>query len=163
MQKFIAPLSIASTLLLTGCPVDNIESKVAILVDQLTTDGMAVSLSGNVGTATLPLDGSISSTPEDATIQLYVDSAVTITVTSVNTGTSANFTEGTYVEGTPANPGEYTWTLSANRDSVTCTFFNETVAGTTLKTDRTYTAELAVAENPYLETQPSVSVAVSVQ
>ncbi|MGB1698424.1 MAG: hypothetical protein ACPHRO_00630, partial [Nannocystaceae bacterium] len=150
MHKFIAPLLIASSFALTGCPADEIDAKVNILVDDLTTNGMAITLSGDLGSGTLPFDGPINSAPTDGTLALYIDDAVQINIESDTTGTTASFGETgvKYVEDTPAAPGEYTWELNAARDAATFTFFNQTPGGVTLKTTVSYTAELSVSNNP---------------
>ena len=164
MHKFIAPLLIASSFALTACPADDVDAKVNILVEDLTTNGMTITLTGDLGEGTLGFDAPVSDTPTNETLDLYLENAVSINIVSDATSTAASFGEMgvTYVEGTPAAPGEYTWALSADRDSATFTFFNETPGGVTLKNTVAYTAELAVANNPYVTDVPATSVAVNV-
>ena len=82
--------------------------------------------------------------------ELELENAISLTVKSDETGTTANITGGTPVAGDPNEPGEYAWELNEARDEATLTFFNETSAGLTLQTDRTYTAQLQVTENEFL-------------
>ena len=164
MHKFIAPLLIASSFALTACTGDEIDGKVNILIDDLTANGMAITLTGDLGEGMLMLDGAVNDTPTNETLELYISGAVSISIMSDASSATANFGEMgvDYVEGTPAAEGEYTWSLNDARDSATFTFFIQTPAGLTLKPNVAYTAELSVSNNPYVTDVPATSVAVSV-
>ena len=79
-----------------------------------------------------------------------LEDAISLIVKSDETGTTANITTGKPVASDPDKPGEFSWKLNEARDEATLTFFNEAADGLTLKTDRTYTVQVAVTENDYL-------------
>jgi hypothetical protein len=142
----------------TKCKVD----------DGTISNGVTVALSGEVGSITVPLTEPVPSQfreGESAYSELLDelgDGRVVLTVTSDETLTSANLMDGTAVEGDPSGPGEYTWEVAPDGEDVTLTFWNETSAGTTLKSDRTYTAELSIAFNAVCDGLSSVRIPVTV-
>ncbi|MGB1699875.1 MAG: hypothetical protein ACPHRO_07980 [Nannocystaceae bacterium] len=142
-----------------------IEAKAAVDVVSLQQDGVEVQINGDLASATIPLCGAVSTAPVNSTLALYFDDAVNIIVTSDATGISASFSNPgiTYVEGAPAAPGEYTWSLNDPlRDAWTVTFYNETPLGQVLKVGGGYTAEVSVSDNPYIENLSPLSVAITV-
>ncbi len=140
---------------------DSSGSKGVVDSDTLTEDGVTVRLNGDIGTVDVPFIAPVPSKPDDETLSESLQDAATLTVRSDVTGTTANLMDGEWVEE-PSGPGEYNWSLNDSRDILTFTFYNETTAGTTLKTDRTYTGTMQIATNPYVENVASTAVAVSV-
>jgi hypothetical protein len=141
------------------------EAKAAVDVASLQQNGLVIQINGDLASGTVSLCGGVSTTPVDETLDLYLANAVSIVVVSDTTGLSASFsTPGvTYVEGTPAAPGEYTWSLNDPlRDAWTVTFYNETPLGQMLKVGGSYTAEVRVEINPYIEDLQPTPIAVTV-
>ena len=142
-----------------------VEAKAAVDVASLQQNGLVIQINGDLASGTVSLCGGVSTTPIDETLDLYLEAAVSIVVVSDTTGLSASFsTPGvSYVEGTPAAPGEYTWSLNDPlRDAWTVTFYNETPLGQMLKVGGSYTAEVRVENNPYIEELQPTSIAVTV-
>lgn len=147
----------------TACSDDPAgEAKGVVDEDTLNSDGVTVRLNGNVGSVDVPFIAPVPSNPTDEALSAALQDAASLTVRSDETGTTANLSDGEWVEGDPSGPGEFNWSLNDDRDSLTFTFYNETTAGTTLKTDRTYTGTMQIASNDYVENVGSTAVAVEV-
>lgn len=155
---FLAPL--------TGCPDDGdtVEIRRGIVDESALSQGVLVSLSGSLGTLTVPFEESV---PEvsDADFQDEMDGSIGLLVSSVATGSSADIGAGTPLDAgaTPSASGEYSWELNSARDVATLRFFNETPSGLTLKTSNAYSAQFSVSPNDYVETVSAISFAVTVQ
>ena len=101
----------------------------------------------------------------DSDFQDEMDGAVSLFVTSQASGASADLGAGTALDdigGTPGAPSEFTWSLNSDRDEATLTFYNETPAGLTLKSDRLYFADFSVSSNDYVENLSAISFEVAV-
>jgi len=164
MHKFIAPLLIASSFALTACPADDIDAKINLLVNDLVDNGMVISLSGDIASGSVSFDAPVSDTPTNETLDLYLESAVTINVVADESGSNTSFGQMgvTWVAGTPAAAGEYNWSLNADRTTATLQFFNESPNQLTLKPGVAYTAEIAVGSNPYVNEVPASFIGVTV-
>lgn len=161
MRKFILPISLVSASLLTGCPSDEVISK-GVLDEAALSAGAAVACVSDVCTVDIGLEQPVDGDVAPETLQQFINSTTSVLIQSDMTGTSANLTEGTAVEGTPAAAGEYSWTFNDARDNVTLSFFNLTTSGLTLKADRTYTGTVSVSTNPYLENVDAASFGITV-
>ena len=161
MRKFILPVSLVSASFITGCPSSDVVSK-GVLDEAALDAGVTVACVSDICSVDIglsePVDGDVA--PE--TLQQFINSTVSLLLTSDATNASANIAEGTPVEGTPSGAGEYSWAFNADRDVVTLNFFNLTTTGLTLKSDVTYTGTVSVTTNPYLENVDAASFAVSV-
>ena len=98
----------------------------------------------------------------DAAFETSMAAATTLLVEGTGSLT-ADLADGTLVD-TPNEPNEFTWTLNATRDEATLIFVNADSEGGngTLKTTRTYTATLTIADNTYVEAVPAASFTVTV-
>lgn len=159
-------LLVAAILPPLGCADDSEEAEVRRgRVDSGSlTDGVMVSISGSVGTISVPFEVEVPSV-SDSDFQDEMDGSVSLLVTSQASGASADIGVGIALEdigATPGAPGEFTWELNSDRDEATLTFFNETPAGLTLKSDRMYFADFSVGPNDYVETLSAISFEVGV-
>lgn len=138
--------------------------RAAVDVDSLLANGVSVAIIGVLAEVTIPLVGSVDPDVEEVTLQLYLEAATSVLVTSTMTGVSVSLSEpwATYVEGTPSAIGEYTWSLNAERDTYRALFYNETPMGQMLKANGDYTVSVAVATNPYIETLDPTTFQLSV-
>ncbi|MEM6991547.1 MAG: hypothetical protein AAF721_13650 [Myxococcota bacterium] len=159
LAGFLVPLS--------ACPNDDgtVVVRRGVVDEAALVQGVLVSLSGTVGTVTVPFEEPV---PEisDGDFQDEMEGAVALLVTSAVSGSSAAIGAGTPLDdigGTPAAAGEFTWELNSARDEATMTFFNETPSGLTLKTTNAYSAQFSVAPNDYVETVSAISFPVMVQ
>ena len=161
MRKFILPVSLVSASFITGCPGTDVVSKGAFDETALES-GVTSDCVSDVCGVTIALSAPIDADVADETLQQFINASTSVLIESDETGTSANLTEGTAVDGTPAGAGEYSWSLNDARDSVTLSFFNLTSNGLTLKADRIYTGTVSVSTNPYVENIDAVSFPVTV-
>lgn len=151
----------------TGCGSDVVESvgasgKGEVDEASLDEDGVTVVLDGDMGTVAVPFLVPVPEVDTPARLSDALEDAVSLQVRSDVTGTTADLSSGRLIEGTPEAAGEFSWALNETRDELTLSFFNETTAGTTLKTDRSYTASLQVTSNEYVEDVPSLAISAMV-
>lgn len=142
----------------TGSGVD----KGVIDVEQMRSkQPWPVTLEGDTASVKVPF---LEPVPESADHlsdpKTELQKALVLTVKSDETGTTANITTAKPVASNPNATGEFSWELNADRDEATLTFFNEAAGGLTLKTDRTYTLQLAVTDNKYLGEVPTTKFRV---
>lgn len=165
MRRITGSIFALSLLAAAACSDDGDSSGAKGVVDEdaLDADGVTVTLNGDIGTVDVPFIAPVPNKADMMELSDSLDDAASLTVRSDVTGTTANLSDGTWVEGDPSGPGEFNWELNDSRDMLTFTFYNETTAGTTLKTDRTYTGTMQIATNPYVENVASTAVAVEVQ
>lgn len=165
MKRFTGSLFALSLLAATACADDDDAGGAKGRVDEaaLDADGVTVTLNGNTASVDVPFSEPVPSNPADEALNEALDTAASLSIRSDVTGTTANLADGEWVDGDPSGPGEFNWALNEDRDMLTFTFYNETTAGTTLKTDRTYTASVSISTNAYVENLASTAVAVTVQ
>ncbi len=152
---------------LAGCPNDddNVTIRRGVVDESALNAGVLVSLSGNVGTVTVPFEDAVPDV-SDSDFQDEMDGSVGLLVSSSASGSSADIGAGTPLDdigGTPSAAGEFTWVLNGARDEAILTFFNETPSGLTLKVTNAYTAQFSVASNDYVESVSAISFPVTVQ
>lgn len=153
----------------SGCPDD---SPAAVPPEKGRIDrtalegGITIVIAEDLGTVVVPFENEVpepaDDTGGDTSFQDEMAGAVSLVVTSNQSGTTANLASGTIVEGTPAAPGEWSWVLNDARDEATMTFFNATGDGLTLKSNVTYQAMLSVAGNGYVESEDAFSFDVAI-
>lgn len=150
---------------LAGCGEDQVELRRGIVDEAALTGGVVVSVSGNVGSVSVPFDVKVPSVTDDD-FQDVMDGAVWLVVTSVSSGASVDIGAGTplsAIGGTPSAAGEFTWHLNAGRDEATLKFFNATPKGLTLSRGTPYEAQFSVMPNDYVEEVKAISFPVTVQ
>jgi hypothetical protein len=130
--------------------------------ESMLTSGVVVSLASGQGSVVVPFSTPVPDVPDDD-FEDEMSGAVSLLVSSNASGASADLMAGTLVSGPPSGPGEYNWSLNGDRDRATMTFFNQTPAGLTLKPGNTYTAQLAVTTNDYVDRVSAISFQVTVQ
>ncbi|MEM7159870.1 MAG: hypothetical protein AAF799_43925 [Myxococcota bacterium] len=162
MGRLVCSSSLLAVLVLaTGCPDDVVTQGDARLdVDELA-DGVTVEIEGALGTVELPFELPV---PEvgDEEFETEMERSVSLFIASDMSGAAADLAVGTPVDGTPAAPGEFAWSLDEDRELVTLTFFNESPGGLTLKPGRPYSAQLSVTSNRYVLSVAAISFAVTV-
>ncbi|MDH5670739.1 MAG: hypothetical protein OEZ06_01230 [Myxococcales bacterium] len=129
-------------------------------IKQLTAGDWPVSVSDGVSTVEVPFSNAVPESALAAEVDpgAEIAGAVFLNVKSDETGATANLTDGELVDGDPTGPGEFTWELNDARDLATLTFWNATGEGLTLKTDRTYTAQIAITKNDFIDTLLATNV-----
>ena len=131
--------------------------------------GVTVTISGDVGTVVLPFVEAVPEIGDDTsgsgedTLEDEMASAVSLVVTSSNSGATADLASGTVVGGAPIAPGEWNWELNGARDQATMTFYNTSPGGLTLKSAVSYDASLSIATNEYIEEEEAFAFTVSVE
>ncbi|MDJ0762397.1 MAG: hypothetical protein QNJ97_05355 [Myxococcota bacterium] len=118
-------------------------------LDDFLTNPIYVDLLGN-GNAIISLD-MYPPIPEvedggDSAILAMLGDIINMAVRNDTSGVSVNLIEGTSVNATPMNPGEYQMTLSPDRTSIEVIFRNE-VDGKSLREGGEYTALISVLPN----------------
>jgi hypothetical protein len=123
--------------------------------------GVTVTLSGRNGTVRVPFVEPVPNVA-DEDFEEELQGAVSLSVVSAASGSSADLTTGTLVSDSPSGPGEWSWTFNEDRDEATLTFFNESASGLTLKPQNSYSATLTIATNAYVERLPGFAFQVTV-
>jgi hypothetical protein len=146
-----------------GCGDDGGDDITKGEVDEAAlNNGVMVSIQGAQGTVTVPFSEPVPDVADDD-FEMEMSGAVSLLVTSNQSGAMADLASGTIADGAPMRAGEYGWTLNDDRTEATMTFFNETQGGLTLKPGNGYTAQLAVTTNDYVQRVSAISFQVSVQ
>jgi len=150
-------------MVLIGCTVDDPATlrKASVAADMLEA-GVTVSIQGSVGSVSVPFTEEIPDVSA-SDFQDELDGAVSLLVTSTVSGASADIVSGTLVDGMPAAAGEFSFEIAADRMSVTMSFFNETSSGLTLKAGNTYSAQLSISINEYVNRQPALEFDVTAE
>jgi hypothetical protein len=147
-----------------GCNGDQstTTAKGEVDVAALEDDGVSVAMSGDVAAITVPFVDPVPMA-SDTAIAEELSSAVSLVVSSVESGASADLADGTMVEGEPSAPGEFAWELDEHRSELTISFYNETTTGLTLKSDARYEAMLEISENAFVVEVPATTFDIDVQ
>jgi hypothetical protein len=164
MMKTLRFLFLASAVASVGCGDDGDGAtlrKGQVDEDQLTP-GVTVTISTGLGTVTVPFSEPVPVVP-DGDFETEMSDSASLLVTSNQSGASADLMAGSIVDSGPSAPGEYSWELNADRDLATMRFFNETPGGLTLTPGLSYTAQLAVTTNDYIERVSAISFPIAVQ
>ncbi|HET6583462.1 MAG TPA: hypothetical protein VFG69_08440 [Nannocystaceae bacterium] len=127
----------------------------------LEDEGVDVGMSDSIGSITVPFVTPVPMT-SDSALEDEMTDAVSLVVSSVASGTSADLADGTRVDGTPNAAGEFSWSLDEGRSELTITFFNETSTGLTLKSGSEYRATLAISENDFVAEVAAVSFDIEI-
>ncbi|MBX7078046.1 MAG: hypothetical protein K1X88_02595 [Nannocystaceae bacterium] len=125
-------------------------------------DGVTVELRGEIGSVAVPMLRPVPAA-DDRALEQALRRTTTLVVASVASGASADLATGSLVDGDPAGPGEFSWSLSGGRDQLTLRFFNAAPSGLTLGPGRAYQATLSVADNGYVERVPALAFDVTVE
>jgi hypothetical protein len=156
-------------LAVTACgddAVQSVDSRKGEIDRPALESGVTVTISGDVGTVTLPFLVSVPEVGGDTgggnQLEDELSTAVSLVVTSNSSGATADLAAGILTEDSPSSVGQWNWTLNDDRDEATMTFFNSTVSGLTLKSSVTYDAALSIASNEYVETEDAFSFTVTV-
>ncbi len=151
-----------AALLVAGCGDDTpAEVQKAEVDTSALQAGTDVVLSGNTGTVDVPLKSPIPASASESDLESDLEGAVALVVSSVETGASADLAAGTLVSSNPAAPGEYTWSMNEERDTITLEFYNQTPGGLTLKAGRDYDVQFAVTPNSYVMSVAAMSFTVT--
>ena len=141
-----------------GCAGDDTTtiSKGEVDVATLEDEGVMVAMAGDVASITVPFVDPVPMASASA-VESEMSDATSLVVSSVASGSSADLSDGTLVEGEPKEPGEYAWELDEERSEMTLTFYNETASGLTLKTGSSYRATLSISENDFVVEVPAMT------
>ena len=141
----------------------SIPSKGKIDMPALKKADWPVTLNGDLAEVIVPLSepvpGSDSVDDFDTVRAAFVES-VSLLVQSDESKATAKFATGKPVEGVPAAVSEFSWKLNSKRDKVTITFWNESATGLTLKAGKSYTVQITINTNDYIETLPTAAFTV---
>jgi len=111
-----------------------------------------VQINGELGVVRLPFSTPLPSSIDDVEDPgEEIADALTLLIESDETETTASLMDGTLVDDVPDEPGEYSCTVNEERTQATIRFFNESDAGLTVKTDRTYTVMITIDGSAYVE------------
>jgi hypothetical protein len=130
--------------------------------------GVTVAISGQTGQVAVPMEVAI---PEDQVgggsggdddLENELSGAVSLMVANNATGTIVDLASGTIVPGSPVAPGQWSWELNGARDNATMTFYNQTTVGQVLFSSNTYTAQLSVSSNGYVESESAFTFPITV-
>lgn len=125
-------------------------------------DGITLRVADGVGTVSVPMMQPVPDT-SDSALTAELGGATSLIVENPGSGVTADLADGTYVEGEPSQPGQYTWSLNADRDQVIFTFFNETTGGLQLDVGTKYKATLSVSSNAYIDEVDALAFMVKVE
>lgn len=159
MTRFTILLIAAAALI--GCttntrPGEPVFGKGEVDIDQLRAADWPVAVDGDLGTVEIPFVEPIPPVADDIEDPAAeIARVLELMIRSDETGTTVNITDGTYLDSDPTGLGEFTCSLNSGRDVATVTFWNESSDGLTLKTDRTYTVQITIQDNDYVETLPA--------
>lgn len=147
-------------------PVELVDDRKGEIDRPALESGVTVTLSGDVGTVTLPFIVDVPEVGADTDggnpLEDELAGAVSLVITSNNSGATADLAAGILIEDSPSSAGEWSWTLNGDRDEATMTFFNASVSGLTLKPSVTYDAALSIATNEYIVDEDAFSFTVTV-
>lgn len=164
-MKTLRILLVAVPVALAGCSDDDLELPLKGVVDtDSLSAGATVQLQGSLGTVSVPFTSSrpIPDVP-DADFEDEMDGAVSLVVSNPATGTTVDLAAGELVASAPSGAGEFTWAIASDRASATITFYNQTGSGLNLDEGSTYTAQLSIATNDYVQRVTPMTFDVSVE
>jgi hypothetical protein len=141
-----------------GCGDDSSTStgKGEVDVATLEDEGVMVAMAGDVASITVPFIDPVPMASGSA-VENEMSDATSLVVSSVASGSSADISDGTMVDGEPTEPGEFSWELDEERSEMTLTFYNETTSGLTLESGSSYRATLAISENDFVVEVPAMT------
>lgn len=164
--RLICGCTLVLALVASGCDIPPEICAKGQIDRSMITAGMFATVSDGVGEVLLPFQVAVPPVQGDSggddELEAEVAPAVTLVVSSMTTGATADLTSGTIVDSNPAAPGEWTWDLDDDRDLATMTFFTTAPGGLTLKPDVEYDAMLSVAPNAYIATEAPFAFTVLV-
>ena len=120
-----------------------------------------VAVDGAIGTVVVPFTTPVPDVAEDEFIDA-MDGAVTMRVVSNASGAAADLMVGHAIDGDPAGPGQFSWSMSGDRKQATFVFYNETEGGMSLSPGGTYTVQFSITTNDYVERVSSTSFEITV-
>jgi hypothetical protein len=164
--RFTGILLLASSPAVVGCGDDDVEDICARKgeIDRSALEpGVTATVAADIGTVELLFLVPVPDHGNDADLEAELSSAVSLVVTSDETGATADLFSGTIVDSSPAAPGEWTWELDGDRNVATLTFFNAVQGGTALDVSATYDAALSIAFNEYIQEEPIFTFTVTVE
>ncbi|MBN2340917.1 MAG: hypothetical protein JXX29_22875 [Deltaproteobacteria bacterium] len=146
-------LMVVSIFLLASCDdggADRTSIEELILADD---DGFYAQVSidefSNVGSLGFSIrDADVSDKAIEAFGEYLADGTIDIKITNSETSVTYSVSDGTYVEGTPAVPGDYTYTVTS--EILFVDFYNE-YNGAQIQPTNSYFATITVLENKYFE------------
>jgi hypothetical protein len=165
-MQFTGILLLAASPVVVACNDDHVEDVCARKgeIDRSALEpGVTATVVDDIGTVELLFLVPVPDHGDDAELQAELSSAVSLVVTSDETGATADLISGTIVDSVPAAPGEWAWELDGDRNVATLTFFNAAAGGTALDVSATYGAALSIAFNEYIEEEPLFAFTVAVE
>lgn len=128
------------------------EGKGELDISALQDGEWPVRINGDLGVVELPFSTPLPSSIDDLEDPgEEIAEALTLLIESDETETTASLMDGTLVDGAPDEPGEYSCAVNEDRTEATIRFYNESEAGLTVKTDRTYTVMITIDGSDYVE------------
>ncbi len=131
------------------------------IADSELVDGVTVTIDGELGIVELPFEMPVPAAEEGA-LEEEMRRAVSLFIASEISGAAADLAAGVLVSGTPAEPGEFAWSLNEERDLAQLSFYNVSPGGLTLSVGQPYRAQLGVTRNDFVANLPTISFAITV-
>ncbi|MCU0660823.1 MAG: hypothetical protein MUC50_00685 [Myxococcota bacterium] len=131
----------------TGCDdTDETRFTLSKAVDNPVT--VTLSVTGSLATVQLVRINDLPVEPRAELLEL-LGREISLIVTDLSSGTTANLLDGQRVDTPPAAPGQYRLSLVEDMSALMVVFYNETIAGSSLKVGGDYTAALTVSANDF--------------
>ena len=160
-MKKISAFVLGGAFLMVACNGDDTtEIRKGQVDEDMLSAGVQVTIAGDVGTVDVPMALPVPNVT-NSQLEGELQAACAFTLSSDQSGATVDILAGNLVDGDPASPGDYSYSINDARDTITVSFYNQSPGGLTVKTDRTYTAAMAIEFNDYIEVVENMTFTVT--